>query len=207
MNNTMKEQSLELHRQPSLVASPQQYESRSKTAGEHTVRESDGSDQVDFAQSQLERLDLSSTAREVTNTAVTVETIKTTCQDSLQSIATVPHQVPPPTNSVLNDGSAQYASQLQNDMAESASREEFLIFIKILFKVLDQAQEIHTRNRAKKLVAECTRKNRQGDPLYMPLMDAVQKRLRLFVGEAHWRKSMLLLRHYCPQRQRRQAVV
>jgi len=78
----------------------------------------------------------------------------------------------------------------------AASREQFLIFIKILFKILDQTNEIHTRNRAKKLVAECTRKNRSGDPRYTPLMEAVEKRLRLFVGEAHWRKAMMLLRHY-----------
>ncbi|KAL3934914.1 MAG: hypothetical protein SGARI_003181 [Bacillariaceae sp.] len=95
----------------------------------------------------------------------------------------------------------------QTTVAEAAaSREHFLVFIKILFKVLDQSQEVHTRNRAKKLVAECTRKNRQGDPLYTPLMDAVQKRLRLFVGEAHWRKSMMLLRHYYQQQRRTAAA-
>jgi hypothetical protein len=61
---------------------------------------------------------------------------------------------------------------------------------------LDQAGEVYTKQRAKKLVAECTKKHRLGHKEYDPLMPAVEQRLRLFIGEQHWRKSMVLLRHY-----------
>jgi hypothetical protein len=86
--------------------------------------------------------------------------------------------------------------RLQQQTSVELSRERFLKFIKILFKILDQAKESHTRNRAKQVVAECTRKNRLGDPNYVPLVEAVQKRLSLFVGEAYWRKALLFLRYY-----------
>jgi hypothetical protein len=76
-----------------------------------------------------------------------------------------------------------------------SQREHFLIFIKILFKCLDQANEPEVRNNAKKIVSECTRKNRQGDSNFTPLMEAVEKRLRGFVGEVQWRRALLLLRH------------
>lgn len=77
------------------------------------------------------------------------------------------------------------------------SRKHFLIFIKILFRVLDQASEVATRNRARQIVAECTRKNRMGDPHFVPLMEAVERRLQLFVRPAQWRRAHLLWRHYC----------
>jgi hypothetical protein len=77
------------------------------------------------------------------------------------------------------------------------SRKHFLVFIKILFKVLDQANEVATRNRARQIVTECTRKNRMGDPHFVPLMEAVEKRLQLFVRPAQWWRAHLLWRHYC----------
>ena len=79
-------------------------------------------------------------------------------------------------------------------------REQFLLFIKILFKCLDQANEPEKREKAKKIVAECTRRNRAGDPDFSPLMEAVEKRLRGFVGEMLWRRAHLLLRHYVNKR-------
>ena len=76
-------------------------------------------------------------------------------------------------------------------------RQRFLLFIKILFKCLAQADEPdEVLQKSKRIVAECTRKNRQGDPTYTPLMDAVECRLREYVGETHWRRSLLLMRHY-----------
>lgn len=120
------------------------------------------------------------------------------------SAAILPARLPRPTEVLSQHQEPPHHPQQQQTTSVAASREQFLVFIKILFKILDQAQEVHTRNRAKKLVAECTRKNREGDPNYTPLMDAVQERLRLFVGEAHWRKAMLLLRHYYQQKLKQQ---
>jgi len=80
--------------------------------------------------------------------------------------------------------------------ATRAQRTRFLVFMKILFKVLDQAQEHEILDRAKQIVAECTRRNRSGDPSYVPLMDAVETRLRRYIGESYWRKASMLLRHF-----------
>jgi len=75
-------------------------------------------------------------------------------------------------------------------------RENFLVFIKILFKILDQANEPETKSRAQRIVLECRRRSQAGDPNFTPLMDATEKRLRAFVGEAKWRRAHLFLHHY-----------
>ncbi|KAG7368924.1 hypothetical protein IV203_031667 [Nitzschia inconspicua] len=120
------------------------------------------------------------------------------------SSTVTPHIVPP-------DGLPQHAGDNPSrDLAAPVSpytdspvtqeRENFLIFIKILFKILDDAEEPHTKRKAKQIVLECRRKNQQGDPLYHPLMDAVESRLRRFVGEASWRRAHLYLNHYISTR-------
>jgi len=69
-----------------------------------------------------------------------------------------------------------------------------------LFKCLEQTQSLQICSRAKKIVGDCTKRNRAGDPEFTPLMDAVEKRLRPFVGETQWRRALLLLRHLIAQR-------
>ena len=78
---------------------------------------------------------------------------------------------------------------------EVQQKKRFLIFIKILFKALDQC-EPEIKERAKAVVSDCTRRNRLGDPDYMPLMDAVDRRLRGQVGEVHWRRAHMYMQHY-----------
>lgn len=79
-------------------------------------------------------------------------------------------------------------------------REHFLIFVKILFKLLDEADQPHTKQRAKRIVLECRQRNQQGNPLYQPLMDAIEVRLKRFVGDPCWRRAHLLLHHYITTR-------
>jgi hypothetical protein len=88
---------------------------------------------------------------------------------------------------------------------ETQERENFLFFIKILFKILDDAHQPLTKQRAKRIVLECRRKNQLGDPLFHPLMEAVESRLRRFVGEPTWRRAHLFLHHYITTK--RQAMV
>jgi hypothetical protein len=86
-----------------------------------------------------------------------------------------------------------------HDVPKSAARmerENFLLFIKILFKLLEEDNDPPTRSRAQRIVMECRRRNQQGDPNYTPLMDGIERHLRVFVGEAKWRRSHLLLHHY-----------
>ena len=75
-------------------------------------------------------------------------------------------------------------------------RENFLLFVKILFKILEEAREPETRARAQRIVLECRRRSQLGDPNFIPLMEATQQRLRLFVGEHKWQRAHLFLHHY-----------
>jgi len=79
-------------------------------------------------------------------------------------------------------------------------REKFLIFVKILFKFLDQTADPRLKPRAKAVVTECTRRNRLGDSEYTPLQDAVERRLRHSVGEFYWTRAKLYFDSYCQRR-------
>ena len=79
-------------------------------------------------------------------------------------------------------------------------RENFLLFVKILFKILEEAREPETRARAQRIVLECRRRSQQGDPNFIPLMEATERRLRLFVGENKWQRAHLFLHHYKSKR-------
>lgn len=103
---------------------------------------------------------------------------------------------PSPAPSVASTQSTTSTLSSVSSLAATNHRARFLVFIKILFKCLDQANEPEIRDRAKEIVAECTRRNRMGDPKFTPLVEAVEKRLRVFVGEVHWKKASILLRAF-----------
>lgn len=103
---------------------------------------------------------------------------------------------PSPAPSVASTQSTSSTLSTVSSLAANNHRARFLVFIKILFKCLDQANEPDIRDRAKEIVAECTRRNRMGDPKFTPLVEAVEKRLRVFVGEMHWKKASILLRTF-----------
>jgi hypothetical protein len=79
-------------------------------------------------------------------------------------------------------------------------RENFLLFIKILFKILEDAHEPDVKSKAQRIVMDCKRRSQQGDPNFSPLMDALERRLRGFVGELKWRRAHLFLSHYIEKR-------
>jgi hypothetical protein len=81
-------------------------------------------------------------------------------------------------------------------------RVNFLMFIKILFKILEDAKEPETRSKAQRIVLECRRRSKQGDPHFLPLVEACEERLRVFVGEAMWRRAHLFLHHAITRGQR-----
>ena len=85
--------------------------------------------------------------------------------------------------------------QYGHQSAVVIERNNFLLFIKILFKTLEQSQEPETRSKAQRIVLECKRRSKQGDPKFNPLMEACERRLRVFVGEAVWRRAHLFLHH------------
>lgn len=75
-------------------------------------------------------------------------------------------------------------------------RVRFALFVKILFKRLEESGDQALCDKAKRLLASITSRNKQGDPGCSPLIEALETRLRAMVGETHWRRSHLLMRVY-----------
>ena len=79
-----------------------------------------------------------------------------------------------------------------------SERDKFLLFIKILLKFLAQSEETQNlRQRAKLIVAECTRRNRMGDLNYSPLKQAVERRLQGALGMEQWNRAEVVFDVYC----------
>ena len=74
------------------------------------------------------------------------------------------------------------------------------MFVKILFKILEEAQEPEVRSKAQRIVLECRRRSQLGDPDFIPLMDALERKLRGYVGEVKWRRAHSFLHHYISRR-------
>jgi hypothetical protein len=79
-------------------------------------------------------------------------------------------------------------------------RQEFLLFIKILFLLFLDDNSGMLRMRAKQIIAKCTRRNRMGQSEYVDLQYAVASRLRFLVGEAKWEQAKDYLDEYCQRR-------
>jgi hypothetical protein len=94
----------------------------------------------------------------------------------------------------------QRAQTLQGRRRDLTEQERFLIFVKILFKCLEKSDDPRLKPRAKAVVTECTRGNRMGDVNYMPLQDAVERRLRRHVGESYWTRAKLYYDQYMLRR-------
>ena len=94
-------------------------------------------------------------------------------------------------------------------------RQEFLVFVKILFGVLKAHQDTERLVRAKAVIAECTHRNRSGDAAFSNLQCSVESRLRQTVGEAYWsqaqdrvvRSKRLMARGVIRQQQQQEGVV
>lgn len=81
----------------------------------------------------------------------------------------------------------------------SSKRMRLLIFIKIILKCLDNDDpSLHLK--AKKIVTDCTRKNREGVPGFIPLADVITRQLRITVGEVHWNRAKRLMEYYLKKR-------
>eukprot|EP00980_Cylindrotheca_fusiformis_P031029 scaffold25729_cov137-Cylindrotheca_fusiformis.AAC.6 len=83
-------------------------------------------------------------------------------------------------------------------------KQTFLLFVKILFKLLEEKQGNEFANKARRVVMECRRRNQQKDPKFCPLMEALERRLRLFVGEPTWKRAHAYLHHYLSKQHGRQ---
>lgn len=86
-----------------------------------------------------------------------------------------------------------------NGNVESTKRKQLLIFIKIILKCLDH-EDSTLHLEAKQIITECTKKNREKEPGYDNLSDAITQKLRIAVGERHWSRAETLLHHYLKTR-------
>ena len=98
--------------------------------------------------------------------------------------------------------SQQHQQQLPNPTMPRrrliSERDKFLLFIKVLLKYLARADETQRlRQRAKLIVAECTRRNRMGDLDYSPLKQAVERRLQGALGMEQWNRTQVIFDFYC----------
>ena len=76
-----------------------------------------------------------------------------------------------------------------------SEQERFLLFIKIVMKLT--ANNPAMKSRAKAIVSECTRRNRMGDLDFTPLQEAVERRLKLGLGEQLFTRARLFFDAYC----------
>jgi hypothetical protein len=80
-------------------------------------------------------------------------------------------------------------------------RQAFLIFIKILFRIISVNEENELlRRKARAIVFECTYQNRMRHEHYLDLQHAVASRLRLLVGESYWKQARDYLESYFSRR-------
>ena len=94
------------------------------------------------------------------------------------------------------NSSSKHPSEITKSvLALREERKRFLMFVQVLFKYLNKHEPMALLP-AKRIIADCTRRNRLGDPVCMPLTTSIEKRLRLVVGESHWNKANGYLSHY-----------
>ena len=80
--------------------------------------------------------------------------------------------------------------------SQRSQRLKFALFIKILFKRLEDSGETALRDNAKQILLELTERSKGGDPACLPLLDKLEIYLRELVGEIHWRRAHGYMRYY-----------
>jgi Cobalamin biosynthesis protein CobN and related Mg-chelatases len=102
----------------------------------------------------------------------------------------------PPPSSLSAGTSSSVPSTLTPEQKTSKERkEQFLMFTKVLMKYLEQKDPaMHTR--AKEVIRDCARKNKEGNPAYSSLSASMQSHLKNLVGDLYWKKAQDYLRQY-----------
>ena len=87
------------------------------------------------------------------------------------------------------------SSQADPHQSSKERKEQFLMFTKVLMKYLEQKdQSMHAR--AKEVIRDCAKKNKEGNPSYSSLSTSMQSHLKQLVGEPYWKKAEDYLRQY-----------
>jgi hypothetical protein len=102
-----------------------------------------------------------------------------------------------PTKGYQSLSSMQAASHTAGSRRPLSETEKLVMLVKIVLKCLDKSGDPTLKIKVKAIVADCTSRNRMGDPAYTPLRDACKIRLRRTVGELHWSRVKSLYSRYC----------
>ncbi|KAL7464017.1 hypothetical protein ACHAXS_004362 [Conticribra weissflogii] len=104
-----------------------------------------------------------------------------------------PLKTPPPTTSRERITKASASSD------KASSRMRLMVLVKIIMRCLE-CEEPSLKVQAKRIIGECTQKNREGHPGYGSLTDVISERLRVTIGEVHWGRAENLANHYISTR-------
>ena len=102
------------------------------------------------------------------------------------------------TQTTINDGTSR-TSNVRSRAVLKNEREQVFCFVKILFKLLEHSDEDQLTAHCKRIVRECTLRNRQGDPDFVPLVACLRRRLRPVIGERYWQRAETVLRRSLEQ--------
>ena len=115
-----------------------------------------------------------------------------------------PGQVPINTAQPSSQPRARYpqtsSSAPPNSSAseQKSRKEQFLMFTRVLMKYLEQKdQKMHSR--AKEVIRDCAKKNKEGNPAFSSLSASMQSHLKQLVGQIYWKKAEEYLKQYMTQ--------
>lgn len=114
-------------------------------------------------------------------------------------------QPPSPRTSLLATPNLGLSDLSQFRVVNLTERQTFLLLIKCLLMYLQKVNEHALRHSVKAIVAECVKRNRNGEPQFSPLHDAIELLLRKCVGEVHWTRAKLCVEALCEKRRWRVA--
>ena len=83
-------------------------------------------------------------------------------------------------------------------------KEKFLLFTRLLIRYLEQ-KDPSLHQQAKAIIKDCADRNRRQERGYESVTAAMKERLKALVGDTHWRKTEMYLKHLLEQKKKQQA--
>jgi len=77
-----------------------------------------------------------------------------------------------------------------------SNRVEFALFIKVLLRHLQRTRQYTLLQQCRLVIITCTRRMRMGDPDFIPISEAIERRLFDIVGKGNWKKAQAYTRYY-----------
>ena len=110
-------------------------------------------------------------------------------RNDAQPLLKIPAGTPPNAIPPVSLPIAQNPPTSDVGVRRSRQRRDFLLFVRVLIKCIEQSHNYKLTLQTKALVAECVKRNRMGDPHFSPLQDSMEIRLRGLVGQDYWHQA------------------